>query len=172
MAPGTQSVFSLRDVVHSQCTIARQRRQTPAFAVYIDNSAPAPASRPNRRKQQNSSTALIDVTENAINRGTTNQGRKKRSRNAASAREFDVAATSQQAEIQNTQRRQIIRPQEQNAHLRPRSAQSGVQQVIQVVVPPRNPDDSSPPEYRDSSSEEEATPPEPRYNLRQQRRHA
>ena len=99
MAPGTQNIFSLHDSFYNQRTITRQRRQTPAFAVYIDNSAPAPASRPNRRKRQNSSTALIDVTENVINRGTTNQGRKKRSRNAVRAREFNVTTISQQAEI-------------------------------------------------------------------------
>ena len=99
MAPGTQSIFSLHDNIHNQCTIARQRRQTPAFAVYIDNSAPAPASRPNCRKRQNSSTALTDITENAINRRITNRGRGKRARTAQSARDLDITVISQQAEV-------------------------------------------------------------------------
>lgn len=171
MAPRPRNVFTGTGSTYNEAYITSNRAPKPPVLIYIDPTSTEQSTRPINRKRQNSSTALRDLPNNTVNSRIQGQRRGKRARTAQSARNLDVAATSQQAEIQNTQRRQIIRPQQQNAHFRPRSAQSGVQQVIQVVVPPRNPDDSSPPEYRDSSSEEEAPPPEPRYHLRTRQLH-
>ena len=103
--------------------IARHPRGGQPIRIHQDSPSPTPDISADHRKRQNSSITLQDLPDTDINRKTRGQGGGKRARNAQSARNLDVAAiTSQQAEIQNTQRRQIIRPQQQNAYLRPRSA--------------------------------------------------
>ena len=127
MAASALEPFRLDRSRASNRHIGRYRQGAQPFRIHQDSLSPTANIPANGRKRQNSSTALQDLPNIDVNYRTQGQGRGKRARTAQSARNLDVTATiSQQAEIQNTQR-QIIRPQQQNAHLRPRPAQSGVQ---------------------------------------------